>query len=726
MADYAVSHSTATVEAAISAFEQVLQLRHIGHEQRAEAASDLGNALFSFCFYNKEDHSRRARCFDLLREALLLCPPGHSRRDRALHNLARALDFVGYDEKSGGQDNLRESISLNRAALDLRPAGHAERSFSLNNLGCGLHRSFKHSGDIDELAEAITIHHELLQLRPPGHLHRDLSLSNLSIALACSFQHHGGSETIAEAISINREALQLRPVGHPLRWMTLTGLGNTLGLSFASTGFQESLLEAIGLQREAVQLMPSTHPGYADVLGNLAEFLTANFRQSHDRSVLAEAITLHRRSFLLSAEGYNYPERLNELAEALVASFDQYKDLDHLNEAVSLHRETLKSRPPGHYKRTVSLHRLARLLCRTELHCWSEAMSLYHEALGICPAESPLRAEVLSDLSRCFLDPGSPFFDLSQGVAHLSRAYADNFAHVNRRLRWAISDLPRVERAYAEAVVNLDPSTMESSNSRVLELYAQVIGLLPRAANFGLDHSTRLQAVTGLDEIARDAAARAILLGRESQALEMLEEGRGVFWAQTLHLRTSAFDDVPEKDHQELQRLLGLLEYSARRVENSDQVAGQRERDLERRRQLNEEAEALILKIRGYPGLDRFLLAPAFDALIGALPAGFVVLVNASKLGYHALLLHKDTSHATSLELQPPRTGFDSAALRSHLPRDASSNTREGETRAMRKDIGRGGSFLNTLAVLWTSIVQPVLKQLGLQVRCECRVREEN
>jgi hypothetical protein len=279
-----------------------------------------------------------------------------------------------------------------------------------------------------------------------------------------------------------------------------------------------------------------------------------------------------------------------------------------------------------------------------------------------------------------------------------------------------MSDLPRVEIAYIEAVKGSDSSSLQSFGVSILNLYAQVIDLLPRGANFGLDHSTRLRAVSGLDAIARDAAARAVLLERHNQALEMLEEGRGVFWAQALRFRTSAFDEVPHEDSQELQRLLRQLDLSTRRLEGTDQSAAQRDHDMERRRQLNEEAEALILKIRGYAGLDRFLLPPTFDALVDALPDGFVVIVNASKLGYHALLLHRNISMAQSLKLQPPPTGFDSAALRSHLPRDLGLNMHEGDRRAIRIDTRQGGSFLSVLTVLWTTIVQPVITQLGIHV----------
>jgi hypothetical protein len=722
MADYAVSRSAAIIEAAISVFEEVLRLRHIGHQQRAEATGDLGNALFTFCLAHEASQTRRAFCFDLLREVLQLCPPGHSSRDEALHNLARALLILGHEQPPESLDNLRESILLSRAALQLRPAGHAERAETLNLLACGLERRFQHCGDLNVLAEAITMHREVLLLRPLSHSRRDMTLLNLTAALASSFQHQGGSETLAEAVSLGREALNLHPVGHPRRWGSISTLGDVLGISFESTGFPETLSECIDLQRESVRLAPSGHPQRGAVLGNLARGLMLSYGYSRDRKVLTEAIVLLRELSRQPVGGLGRADGQIALAEALVADFDEHKNIDHLHESVSLLREALKSRPPGHFRRSDLLQKLGHILCRSECRSWTEALALYREALDICPVGSPLRSEILSNIAECFLDPESPFFDISEGVAHLSAAYSDHFSHVNRRLRSALSDLIKVESAYAQVAAVLDPVILEHCNNLVLDLYTQVIGLLPRAANFGLGNSTRLLAVTGLDGIARDAAARAILLGHTRQALEMLEEGRGVFWTQSLHLRTSAFEEVPQEERQKLQGLLRLLEYSARRVEGSDQTAAQRERDLEKRRQLNEEAESLILSIRGYTGLDRFLMPPAFDALIDALPEGFVVVVNTSKLGDHALLLHRATGLATCLKLQPPLTGFNSVTVRSNLPRHTNPGVNEDDTRAMRKDIGRGGSFLDILSELWASIVQPVVTQLGLPVRCESHI----
>jgi hypothetical protein len=165
--------------------------------------------------------------------------------------------------------------------------------------------------------------------------------------------------------------------------------------------------------------------------------------------------------------------------------------------------------------------------------------------------------------------------------------------------------------------------------------------------------------------------------------------------------------------------MLRLLQHGVRRADIQDQSLVQYEQETEKRRKLNEDVQAMIARIRGYPGLGRFLLPPAFNAPLGSLPDGFVVIVNASELGHHALLLNRATSLATSLALKPFQTGFDCAKLRAQLPRDVVSfSVEEGaiETRAMRLDSGRLDNLGDVLTLLWTSIGLPVLEGLGLNV----------
>jgi tetratricopeptide (TPR) repeat protein len=716
-ADWDASHLAGTLEEAVCQYEQLLALRPPGHTQRRQTVSDLGDALWRFCFYHSRDEARANSCITMLREALHLCPSGHVLRDETLHDLARALFFITF-EQMGDQNALAESVVLNREALTLRPPGHPSRDKTLNNLASALKMRFHYCGDFDLLDEAVRMHREVLRLCPLGHSRRDMALHNLSATLMTSFEQQGSFETVTEAIALGREAVDLFSVGSPLRFLSLANLAKTLRLRFIYQGFSICLTEAMKLYREVLHIIPEAHPRRGRMMNNYGDILLLAFQEHGDSSLLSEAIAVLRETTSLLPKGDPLHDiALMTLAGALIASSEQSGDVSILSEAATLHQEALRLRPPGHPRRIESLDGLADLYCRMEPVCWKEVHALYCEALRICPQGYPVRTQLLSGMARCFLDAGSPFFDPVQGTSHLAEAYTDNFTRITQRLRAASSDMRNVEATYASVTRQMDEATRSRYETSVLELYSQIIGILPLAANFGIDHKARLRAVAGTDKIARNAASRAVSVGRVSMAIETLEEGRGVFWTQTLHLRTTSFDRVPEDDREKLQRLLLLLDRATHGTESSELSAAQRERELGRRRQLNEQAQSLIAKIRGYPGFNRFLLPSAFDAVFESLPDGFVVIVNISDVANHALLLHRPTGLATSVGLDFPHTGFDTTSLKAKLPRDGASTSNVDVFRAMRLSNGEEDSLDHVLRLLWTSIVWPVIHRLGLSVR---------
>jgi tetratricopeptide (TPR) repeat protein len=529
-------------------YEQLLALRPPGHPQRRQTVSDLGDALRRFCFYHSLDKARADCCIAMLREALHVCPPGHLLRDERLHDLARALYFITF-EQLGDQDALAESVVLNREALTLRPPGHPSRFKTLNNLAAALRTKFNDYGDFNLLEEALHMRREVLRLCPLGHPGRDMALSNLSVALTTSFEQQGSFEAVTEAIALDREALDLCPIGDPLRFISVANLAESLRFRFISQGFSVCLAEAMELYREVLHTMPEAHPRRGFSMMNYGEILLLAFQEHGDSCLLSEAIVFLRETLTLLPEGVQFHDKaLHCLAGALLASSEQSGDISLLSEAATLHQEALKLRPPGHPLRIESLNGLADLYCRIEPVSWKEAHTLYCEALRICPQGYPVRAQMLSGIARCFLDARSPFFDPVQGISHLSEAYADNLTHITRRLRTASTDMRNVEATYASVTRHMNEATRGRYNTLVFELYSQIIGILPLAANFGIDHKARLRAVVGTDRIARNAASRAVLVGRFSLAVETLEEGRGVFWTQTLHLRTTAFDGVLRPD----------------------------------------------------------------------------------------------------------------------------------------------------------------------------------
>jgi hypothetical protein len=243
----------------------------------------------------------------------------------------------------------------------------------------------------------------------------------------------------------------------------------------------------------------------------------------------------------------------------------------------------------------------------------------------------------------------------------------------------------------------------------------------------------------------------ALWLGEPVKVLEMLEEGRGLFWDQALRLRASDLDTIPTEDRRVLEKLLSSLENESNRVFRSSLQMDtlERERDMERRRVLAEQAEALISKIRGYPGHNRFLLSPSLSELATFLPPNgyFVTLVDSGPV-YVAYIVHGRTGDTESIQLKPPPAGFLSAAMTSSLPRGVDVRSQhldkrgedalispqyaspvddsERDTAMLPVELDERGMlvskravrhFEDTLADLWMFIVKPVIDSLGLQVR---------
>ncbi|KAG2335912.1 hypothetical protein BDR05DRAFT_836272, partial [Suillus weaverae] len=86
-------------------------------------------------------------------------------------------------DQHGSIDDLDMRIQLGREAVSLCPEGHTDRDYYLNNLASSLKPRFDHQGKPNDLDEAISLYEEALRLCPVGPKYRDTSLDNLGGAL---------------------------------------------------------------------------------------------------------------------------------------------------------------------------------------------------------------------------------------------------------------------------------------------------------------------------------------------------------------------------------------------------------------------------------------------------------------------------------------------------------------------------------------------------------------
>jgi tetratricopeptide (TPR) repeat protein len=729
---------------AVELHRQALSLRPQGHPYRPITLNNLALALRNR-FEQLGDLDAIAEAVDLDRQALDLRPQGHSLRSYSLNNLAGALQTRF--EQLGDLNTLAEAVGLHRQALALRPQGHPDRSLSLNNLANAMRTRFEQLGDLNVLAEALELHRQALDLCPPGHPDRSNSLNNLASALETQFKQLGDLDALTEAVELHRQTLDLRSQGHPNRSDSLNSLANAVYNRFEQLGDLNSLAEAVERHRQALDLRPPGYPDRHHSLNNLALALRTRFEQLGDLDAFTEAVDLYRQALVLRPPGH--PRRsmsLDNLGAALKSRFEQLGDLDALAEAVDLNLEALDMRPQGHSRRLLSLRNLAGALCaqsrtasgvsddsvltfpiQRRVAALDEALGLYTEGLRLCNRGHPERIHLLFETGLCIIRPGTHLQNFADGICYILEALRDPASSAQKAVGYFTRSLPLLETAYQFSVqqTNIAQLNQHHYHGSLLEAYTLVIRLLPRAASFGLDHAERLRVLSGAEAISRNAATRAIAAGRDTEAVEMLEEGRGVFWSQALRLRTTELDRLPIQDAQELRTLFQTLETGSVRDDAMSRV--QREQHLEARRRLSNAAEDLIMDIRSRPGMSRFLLPPAFSSLVQSLPGvGFVVILVASHLGHCALVLNRASGNTASFELLTPKGGFFSAEVKDSLPRDAKPKHPMEYTNVSRP-FGISGRkkriptdpLNRTLAQLWALIVKPVIEVLGLKV-CPC------
>jgi len=685
------------LDEAIVLVREALDLRPQGHPNRSSSLNNLAVHLASR--YEQLGGMEDLNAAIILdREALVLRPQGHPDRSTSLNSLAAHLS-TRY-KQLGGMEDLDEAIFLGREALDHCAQGHPDRSTALNNLAVHLSTRYDQLGGMEDLDEAIVFNQEALVLRPQGHPDRSRSLSNLAVHLSTRYNRLGGMEDLDKAIILNREALDLRPQGHPERSMSLSNLANRLSSRYRRLGGMEDLNEAIVLDREALNYRPQGHPDRFMSLISFATHLSSLYDQLGRMRDLDEAIVLSGEALFLCPQGH--PDRsmsLNNLANRLSARYKQLGGVDDLNKATALNREALNLCPWGHPDRSGSLDNLAVCLSTRYkqlggVEDLDEAIVLGREALDLCPQGQPERSRSLNNLAgylynrfthlRQFKDK-EEVFSLYTQLAHVPEIVST--VDLSTARQWI-----RLAEYFQHPTILLAYETS-------LQLLTRHLATLPSLPQ----HLAILKKLTS--SLAVDAFSACLRECAPAHAVELLEQGRSVFWTQLTRLRSPLDDFVISGPAgttlaDEFTRLALL-------IRNAINLPGPYQH--ERMCHLNLKMERVIANVRELPGLSRFLLPSLFSDLQCAASGGPVIIVNASEYSCDALvvLLDRDPVH---IPLQITQAGV----------RDMSTELHTLTVRARRVDVARElGAFLRKL---WDQIVSPIVDFLQTTHPCHSRI----
>ncbi|KAG0707128.1 TPR-like protein [Suillus ampliporus] len=681
------------LDEAIVLHRAALVLCSPGHSHRSTSLNNLAISLQAR-FQQRGVLSDVDEAIELHRAALVLCSPGHSLRSMSLNNLANSLQ-VRFQQR-GVLSDLDEAIELHRAALVLHPPGHSDRSTSLNNLAGSLQVRFQQRGVLSDVDEAIELHRAALVLRPPGHSLRSTSLNNLATSLKARFQERGALSDLDEAIELHRAALVLCPPGHSLRSASLNNLALSLQSRFQQREVLSDLDEAIELYRAAVVLCPPGHSDRSTSLNNLAISLQARFQQRGVLSDLDEAIELHRAALVLCSPGHSLRSMsLNNLANSLQVRFQQRGVLSDLDEAIELHRAALVLCPPGHSLRSTSLNNLANSLqarsqqwvVLSDLH---EAIELHRAALMLRPPGHSDRSMSLNNLALTLQDR----FNQRGGSLDLQEVFSlylplSQVSHpVNR------GDL-RAAKSWAAFAEQLNHHSSLLAYQTTLKFLDQCIAVLSSFSR----HFNMVREATS--SIAMDAFSCSVRHGALTTAVELVEQGRAVFWAQLARFRTpldelSASSDAGSALAEEFRQLSVDLRKALDAIDVSPE-----DQSLQIRR-LTVQWDAVLCRIRALPDFSRFLLPPLFSDLRKAAEDGPVIIVNASRYSCDALIImiDQDPVHI-SLDITRTEVSEMSSVFQS-LTVHAGSSDHEMES----------NNIVGVLRKLWGRVVGPILQVL--------------
>ena len=293
----------------------------------------------------------------------------------------------------------------------------------------------------------------------------------------------------------------------------------------------------------------------------------------------------------------------------------------------------------------------------------------------------------------------------------------------------------------------------EYNHESAMGAYLAAIELLPRLAMLGSDVQARLRALTsGSDGLARDAAACAIRSRQYDKAVELLEEGRAIFWSRVLQLRMpmNHLHEVSPELENKLKSLSFALEQGSFRdttknFSDSPQKVMSVEQEARHFHQLNVEWLVTLEEVRGLHGFQDFLCPSPLLTLQGAAVSGPVVILNASKFSCDALIMtSSNVKHiplpdldvidlkmfacliqtATARNSLLPEdflTQVDSIFQEMSFISDASQSLRQSvkdrhAKRVSDTQVDPEDIFHFVLGMLWILVVKPVVDSLNFKV----------
>ncbi|KAH9005606.1 hypothetical protein EDB86DRAFT_3098631 [Lactarius hatsudake] len=403
---------------------------------------------------------------------------------------------------------------------------------------------------------------------------------------------------------------------------------------FRHYNLAESLEEANSYTSQLVDLSSSQS------LEESGELLDA-VQESYSMERMMEEIQELEELLSNTSPGTPQHKRLRKLEKRYKSKYYHTNDISDIEVSIKYTRLSLDATHSNHQWRAIPLAFLRNVLFlafkkTSKINYLDESITVGYDVLELKSAQfvhfHAIQTLVSSLLTRERLLGRRE--DRLEAIRLMSMAVGSQYAREPDRFRlsckWAI-----VARNIGH------PTTLTA--------YKTAMSLVQKSLSFAPTVSIQHARLVAMDENCQtmplDYASFQIKLGRFEEAVDTLEQGRALLWSEMRGLRAPMVQLIEEDPplaerfaeiNKELEALTISVTPSAM-LETEDGVAQSGDgmdpfgRLVVKQRKLVEERDALILQIRGQPGLEGFLKAPSFTSLRSAASRGPVVIINHCK-----------------------------------------------------------------------------------------------
>ncbi|QRV93604.1 CHAT domain protein [Ceratobasidium sp. AG-Ba] len=698
----------ADLDHAMDCQSQAVALTPDGHPDKPGRLNNLGNSWLSR-FERLGEIADLDHAIDCQSQAVALTPDCHPNKPTCLNNLG--LSWFRRFERLGEIADLDHAMDFLSQAVTLTPDGHPDKPGRLNNLGNPWSRRFERLGEIADLDHAIDCQSQAVALTPDGHPDKPGYLNNLGLSWSRRFERLGELADLDHAIDCESQAVALTPDGHPDKPGYLNNLGNSWSRRFERLGEIADLDYAMDCQSQAVALTPDGHPDNPGNLNNLGISWLSRFERLGELADLDHAIDCQSQAVALTPDGHpDKPGRLNNLGNSWSRRFERLGELADLDHAIGCQSQAVALTPDGHPDKPACLNNLGNSWSRRferlgEIADLDHAIDCQSQAVALTPDGHPDKPGRLNNLGNSWL---SRFERLGELAALEKACSAFKCGATITTFNPSVQMKCAQRWAAVCMLLKLSP----------LEAYHAAFSLLPRLVWIGQTTRYRHANLVTVRDLAAQAAAWAISANLYDLALEWLEQGRSVIWGQTLRLRTS-INDLHSVNSELALRFHSIafhLDAAASRSVVQSRDSGfltDLVSEAAKHHQLADEWDEILGEVQQLPGFENFLKPSKSNDLKLAAHHGPVIMINTHLLRCDALILfpgREDILHVPLTTVRLDIMNQSIARVHRTIGQRGDADTVRGFTAGKTQD-----ALLPVL--MWSDIVEPVLKVLGYTVR---------